>query len=151
LIFECPGPVFPAGRNLGSIYGSTVNNSGQIAYLINHFGSLRLDADHSAGLQLAIWELECGNKFNLIKASKNVSDDANNYLGYVTGTNSGHVDTARWLDPTGQTTWCENPQGLVAAAPEPASVVMLGGAAVCFGGYFWVRRWFRPGASVLAH
>jgi hypothetical protein len=132
----------------GSVYGATVNNAGQIAYLIDHYGCQRLDADHSAGLQAAIWKEEYGNNFTLTFASSGVTSACNTYLGCVTGANSGHVATACWLDPTGKTTYGDDPQGLVAAAPEPASVVMLGGASVCFVGFYFLRRWFRPAAAM---
>jgi hypothetical protein len=137
----------------GTIYGATVNNAGQIAYLMDHYGNRQLDADHSAGLQAAIWKMEYGNNFTMTKASQGVSDAYNTYLGYVTGANSGNVATAGWLNPTGLDSWGQAPQGQVTATatPAPSSFVLGAGALVCFGAFFCLRRLCRArGEAVLA-
>jgi hypothetical protein len=139
-------------NNTATIYGATVNNAGQIAYLIDTYGYQRLDADHSAGLQAAIWKVEYGTNFTLTSASAGVTNAYNTYLGSVTGANSGHVATALWLNPAGPTNLGDTPQGLVTvlASPAPSSIVMTGWSLAFLTGFFCWRRWSRPMAAVLA-
>jgi hypothetical protein len=132
----------------GSIDGGMVNNAGQVAYLIDNYGFKKLDADHSAGLQAAIWREIYGTNFTLTSASAGVTSAYTTYLGYVTGSNSGNVATASWLNPTTQTNLGETPQGMVTVpppgppgpvVPAPPSIVMAAIALACFAGYSRVR------------
>jgi hypothetical protein len=123
-------------NNTASVYGATVANNGPIAFLVNTFAEGRLDADHSAALQAAIWQSEYGANFQLTFASPEVQSA----FDFFMTASSGQTGFATWLDPTSQTNYCEDPQGFVTAMPEPASVVMVAGAGVCFAGLYWFRR-----------
>jgi hypothetical protein len=145
-------------NSTGSIDGATVNNAGQVAYLIDNYGFKKLDADHSAALQAAIWRELYGANFNLTSASSGVTSAYNTYLGYVTGSNSGNMAIASWLTPTAPTNLGDYPQGMVTApppaspgpvVPAPPSFLMAAIALACFAGYSWGKGLVRASRRVV--
>jgi hypothetical protein len=57
-----PYDVMPLAQALAATAGTSATNAGEIAYLYNHYGlNPNLSPTDSAGLQLAIWDLEYGS------------------------------------------------------------------------------------------
>ena len=137
-------------NNTGSIYGQLVTNRGQIAYLVENYGHDKLQADKSAGLQAAIWQLEYGTSFKLLSSSPAAVTNAfNTYLGYVhynavshTFASTPPTDKALGLDPnpTNQDLGSgHHPQGFVVGAPEPGSLALFSGILLCLGARMAIR------------
>jgi len=127
----------------GMIYGFPVNNAGQIGYLVDNYAPGKLDADHSAAMQAAIWSVEYGSNFFNFSASGSVTSLFNTFAGYVTGNNSGNTGVI-WLDPTGLNNLGQHPQGFVTPTPEPASLLLWSGLVVGFGLVRNLKRARRP-------
>jgi hypothetical protein len=133
----------------GMVYGSPVNNADKISFLVETYGETRLDANHSAALQAAIWEAEYGKNFKLNEqlTSSSIVAEYHTYLNSIPG--SGLSVSSLWLDPQGQTNLGQWPQGEVTAAPEPASLLLIGGGSACCAVGAYLRR-KRTTAATLA-
>jgi hypothetical protein len=123
----------------GMVYGSQVNNAGQIAWLLSNYGTAG-QGDAAYALQAAIWHLE--DPSLTIDPSRSTSSQVDLYNHYLAslGNNTGNVSNFLWLSPgiTGSGT---KYQALVGATPTPipAAVWLLGSGLV---GLVGLRRKF---------
>jgi hypothetical protein len=84
----------------GVIYGNSVQNAAQIAWLLTNYGATT-DPNAQAGLQAAIWHEEYGNvSLNTSVAPQAQVTDYNNYLQSATlYGNTGIVSSVLWMTP----------------------------------------------------
>ncbi len=128
--------------------GYTVNNAGQVSWLVKNLANGATTAAEQGGLQAAIWKAIYGS--NLVVDTTNDGKNSaalinayNNDMALL-GSNTLAVNKLYWLSPfdnNGHPTL----QGLVALTPEPSTLVMLGTAGV--GGIGLVVRRRRGGVA----
>jgi hypothetical protein len=125
----------------GVVNGSTVNNAGAIAWLIDNLSSSATTTAQNEGLQAAIWETEYGSAFVL--ASNTSSSILSAYNADLTalGSKTAAVNSVVWMSPTNSNG--SYAQGQVAVdplspVPEPGTLTLLGTGALGLAGI--VRR-----------
>jgi hypothetical protein len=105
----------------GYVYGSLVNNAGEVAWLLSNYGSAGQGPQEIA-LQAAIWHVIYGN----VSLDPSQSAAYGYYNQYLTalGGNTGNVANFLWISPgtSGNTKY----QGLVGSVPEPATFILFG-------------------------
>jgi hypothetical protein len=111
----------------GTVYGTAVNNAGEVAWLLDHYAATATTADQTAALQAAIWKTIYGSQFTLNgSASGTDSGVVTDYNNYLTGVGTDPVSKEQWLSPYNDANKTEPLQGLVTAAvPEPGNVALL--------------------------
>jgi|GEM_PF-6111016 len=113
----------------------------EIGYLANQYADGKLDANHSAALQLAIWKLEYGSALSIQDyGSANGSTLFQAYVNAATSAyNSGQMlAPGLYFDPKSDTRpYGQMAQAFVTAFPEPSSYVLAGIIAVgLIAGYY---------------
>ncbi|HVT14174.1 MAG TPA: PEP-CTERM sorting domain-containing protein [Fimbriimonadaceae bacterium] len=129
-------PLFGSAYNVNMVTlpDAGLPNSGRIAYMYQTFAPTVTNQDQGAGLQLAIWDVLVDGGDGLTNGNFKASSvtttmtAAANYLSQSVG----HTGTATWYQglPRGN----GQPQDLIGGTPvpEPASLLVLGGAAAFF-------------------
>ena len=115
-------------NNSGKIYGSPVNNSDKVAYLLQKYG-VSGQGDQAIALQAAIWKEINPTSYDLDTAyySTHNTNILNKYNQYITeaGTNSGNIANFIWITPGDDQRY--QYQGLISGpVPEPSTIVLLG-------------------------
>ena len=135
-----PGVYTPTGVTTdGTIYGSPVNNAGQVAYLVDHYAANALTDDQQGGLQAAIWHTIYGPNTALVAGGNTTAGQIAAYNTYLSNVGTDPVYNVRWLSPSNANGG--RFQGLVTVTdvPEPGAVALFGGIAVS-GSVFLKRR-----------
>ena len=115
-------------NNSGKIYGSPVNNSDKVAYLLQKYG-VSGQGDQAIALQAAIWKEINPTSYDLDTAYYNTHNIniLNKYNQYITeaATHSGNIANFIWITP-GDLQGTQY-QGLISGpVPEPSTIVLLG-------------------------
>jgi hypothetical protein len=110
----------------GKIGGSTVNNAGEVAWLLSNYGQAG-QGDAQAALQAAIWHVIYEGTatpvvLDTVNAGAAQTNLYNSYLAAL-GNNTADVANFLWITPQNGTTAY---QGLVASVPEPGTLLLLG-------------------------
>jgi hypothetical protein len=112
----------------GYIYGSPLNNAGQVAWLLSNYGTGGQGVQASA-LQAAIWHVIYGNTVTL-DTTYSTQQEINLYNSYLQtlGSNTGNVGNFLWITPgTQEGDSIVQYQGQVGVeVPEPATLLLLG-------------------------
>jgi hypothetical protein len=132
-------------NKLGNIYGSALNNAGQVAWLLSTYGAAADTYDEQYALQAAIWQVVEGSLFNLdTGAGKTTDSQYGLYKKYLAslGSNTGNVSDFLWISPKYS---LNGPyyQGMVGGGdpvPIPGAVWLLGSGLI---GLVALRRRFR--------
>lgn len=141
-IFLIPG-YDAATTHDGKVFGTSVQNADQIAWLIQHeISSAPLQSDARLGLQAAIWQVEYGNSFVLVNSTTDTFTAFQTYLSdLTTALSSGPVPSVNgnpnfyWISPTFPGFEFQGVVGYATAVPEPSSLALL-----AFGGLFVAVR-----------
>ena len=131
---------YTAVSTTGVVNGQTVDNAGQVAWLLDHYGTTGQTTEAMA-LQAAIWHViydgsagyAGGHTVTLDTsvASAALTTEYNNMLSALGG-NTAPVSSVDWLTPNNGSTTVF--QGLVTSAvPEPATVIAGAAMLLPFG------------------
>jgi hypothetical protein len=116
----------------GVINGKTVNNAGEIAWLISNLAPSATTQAENEGLQAAIWEVEYGSSFSLILQDNSSAIDSA-YASDLTalGSKTAAVNSVLWVSPENSNG--SNSQGQVIYDPSTTSPVPEPGTLCLFG------------------
>ncbi len=113
-------------NNSGNIYGSQLNNAGQVAWLLSNYGTAG-QGEAAYALQAAIWHVIFAGTGIKIELNSDLSSANENklYHDYLSalGNNTGNVSDFLWITPGKDSVQY---QGQVASVPEPMSILLLG-------------------------
>jgi len=132
-------------NKLGNIYGSALNNAGQVAWLLSKYAVAADTYDEQYALQSAIWRVVEGSLFTLDTGTgKTTANQYSLYTQYLValGSNTGNVSDFLWISPKYS---LSGPyyQGMVGGGdpvPIPGAVWLLGSGLI---GLVALRRRFR--------
>jgi hypothetical protein len=114
--------------------------AGQIAWLMDNKAPTATTMDEQSGLQDVIWKTIYGSNFTLnVSGTSSGAWTAYTADLHALGSNTASISDVLWLSPSsdGQ----NFSQDLItSAAPEPASLTLLGIGIACMAGYSWRRR-----------
>ncbi len=89
-------------NTLGKIYGSPLNNAGQVAWLLGAYAATADTYDEQYALQSAILRVVTGSSFTLDTGAGKTTANQNSlytqYLGAL-GSNTGNVSDFLWISP----------------------------------------------------
>lgn len=109
----------------GTVKGSPVQNAGEIAWLVTHLAPVNTDTAQNEGLQAAIWSVEYSS-FSLSPDNDPAVLAAFNSDIAALGNNTASVSSVDWITPTNANGSFAQSQVVLASAPEPNSLVLLG-------------------------
>jgi len=125
-IYINSGPYPTTVTKNGAVYGTAVNNAGEVTWLLDHYAATATSADQTTALQSAIWKTIYGSQFTLNgPASGTDSGVMTDYTNYLAGVGTDPVSNVQWLSPYNDAKETEPLQGLVTAVPEPGNVALL--------------------------
>lgn len=117
----------------GVVNGSLVHNAGQVAWLLDHFGTAG-NGDEAYALQAAIWHViyegagrHGTDKYNIDRTEHLDAVDLYDTMLLALGSKTADISGYLWITPGGNN--CEKQQGLVASirsVPEPGTFFLLG-------------------------
>ena len=117
-------------NKLGNIYGSALNNAGQVAWLLGAYAASADTYDEQYALQSTIWHVVRGSSFTLDTGTgKTTANQYSLYTQYLAalGSNTGNVSDFLWISPKYS---LNGPyyQGMVSGdpVPIPGAVYLLG-------------------------
>jgi len=124
----------------GIVKGVTVNNAGEIAWLVVNLGPFDTTTAQNEGLQAAIWSVEYPGLFTFLPGSNNAAVDAA-YSADLSalGNNSAPVNSVAWMTPVNSNGTNAQAQVVLAVTPEPSSLPLLG-TGLCAVAAFVQRR-----------
>lgn len=137
-------------NSAGQIYGSTVNNAGEVAWLLSQYGSTP-GVDEYA-LQSAIWHVIYQGTANSYALDTSNSTPIENvdYTTYLTALNtyiggggnvSSLISNFLWITPKIGLVQYQGLVGQDPAVPEPATMLLLGSGSIGLAGF--VRKKFK--------
>jgi len=123
-----PGTYTSIVTTNGAVFGSQVNNAGEVAWLLTNLAPSATNGDLESGLQSAIWSVIYGNNFTL--DSNNPADVISSYNADLTalGSNTAPVSDLLWLSNYDSNNNVVQPFIALnpGAVPEPSSLVLAG-------------------------
>jgi hypothetical protein len=122
-----PGTYSVAITNNGEIFGTPINNAGEVAYLLNTYAPTATTVDQQGALQAAIWKTIYGSNYDI--TSNNPADMLTDYNTYMTNVGTDPVSTVEWISPSNGDG--SHAQGLITSAvPEPSAIFLAAVAGV---------------------
>jgi len=127
----------------GVIHGNIINNVGQVAWLLDHYG-IGGQGDQANALQAAIWTVINGyNTYHLdtIHSSETVTKLYNTMIS-GSANQAGIISNYLWINPGSDAAGNSKYQGLVTASPvpEPATMLLFGSGIVGLAGWRLRRK-----------
>ena len=125
----------------GTVFGSAVNNAGQVAWLLDHYAAGATTDDLQGGLQAAIWHTIYGANYYIVAGGNSTSNMIADYNTDITGlgSNTDPVSNIKWLSPSDSNGTHYQALATKTNVPEPGVVALAAGMLIS-GSVFTVRR-----------
>ena len=137
----------------GVVDGKSVNNAGEIAWMMLTLAPQDTNTAQNEALQAAIWSIEYGSSFVMQLANNTSAVDAAYTSDLAAlGSNTAAVNSIYWVSPINAdgsdaqaqvalaSTPLTQPQAILAPTPEPSSLLLLGTGLSATGAFLRMRR-----------
>jgi len=125
----------------GIVKGVTVNNAGEIAWLVVNLGPSDTTTAQNEALQAAIWTVEYPGLFTFLPGSNNAAVDAAYSADLAAlGNNLTPVNSVLWMTAVNANGSYAQAQVVLAVTPEPASLPLMGTGLCAIAAFVQRRR-----------